>query len=213
MTPFLRTLSKGCILGCGIAIGYFGTTLFAVTISGTINTFVAGDLVSASELNTNFASLRTAIESTREPPVGSIIAWHKDLGGVPSLPDGWVECDGKTINDPTSPLDGQIAPNLNGDLSGSNSPGLSGKYAMFLRGSSSSGTGQLDAFQGHSHRFNTVREGSGPDQYGFDWQSMQVSSFNDRVAEPITLGSHGSPRYGSETRPVNMSVVWILRIR
>ena len=57
-------------------------------------------------------------------PVAGITAWHKSLGG--SLPANFVECNGQTISDTSSPLDGQTIPNLNdGDL---------------LRGNTSSGS-------------------------------------------------------------------------
>lgn len=66
---------------------------------------------------------------TVEPPIGSIQPWHKSLTGVPSIPDGWVECNGQVLNDPESPLDGQTIPNLNGNDGG-----------LFLRAGASSGT-------------------------------------------------------------------------
>lgn len=33
------------------------------------------------------------------------------------------------------------------------------------------------------------------------------------IREAITDGVNGTPSTGSETRPVNMSVVWIMRIK
>lgn len=65
------------------------------------------------------------------PPIGSVIAWHKALAGAPALPDGWLECNGQVVGDPTSPLDGQTLPNLNGDVHGGG--------GRFLRGSNKSG--------------------------------------------------------------------------
>ena len=71
-------------------------------------------------------------------------AWHKHLGlegggedvdagipgqsggSVPPLPWGWVECNGQTLNDADSPLDGLAIPDLNGER-------------MFLRGGETSG--------------------------------------------------------------------------
>lgn len=48
-------------------------------------------------------------------PIGTIMSWAKNLTGVPALSGGWVECNGQTLNDPESPLNGQIIPNLNTD--------------------------------------------------------------------------------------------------
>jgi len=69
---------------------------------------------------------------------------------TPVLPETWVECNGKTINDADSPYNGEKTPNLNGDSTGDDSPGLSRKEKMFLRGCATgdgetSGTGQDQA--------------------------------------------------------------------
>ena len=70
--------------------------------------------------------------------VGMIIAFDKDLTGVPSLPNGFVECNGQVLSDADSPLNGQTMPDLNG-----------GTTQRFLRGNSSSGgTGGSES---HSH--------------------------------------------------------------
>lgn len=61
-----------------------------------------------------------------QPPIGSIVAWHRDMAGVPDLPDGWVECNGQAITDAASPFYRQTVPNLNGE-------------GRFLRGWSTSG--------------------------------------------------------------------------
>jgi len=67
-------------------------------------------------------------------PVGTIMAWAKNLTGVPSLPAGWMECDGTQVTDADSPLNGTTLPDLNdntylegqtqsGNTGGSNSRG------------------------------------------------------------------------------------------
>lgn len=50
------------------------------------------------------------------PPIGSVLAWLKSLGTThtPSLPDGWVECNGQTLSDSDSPYNGDTIPDLNG---------------------------------------------------------------------------------------------------
>ena len=53
---------KGLRISLGIIFGLALTGLLAVTVTGTVNTFSSGALVKASEINTNFASLKTAIE-------------------------------------------------------------------------------------------------------------------------------------------------------
>ena len=46
------------------------------------------------------------------PPIGAVIPWAKSMTGTPVLPDGWLECDGSTISDADSPMNGQAVPNL-----------------------------------------------------------------------------------------------------
>jgi len=150
------------------------------------------------------------------PPIGSIIAWHKDFANTPSLPYGWVECNGQTLNDPASPYHNQVIPNLNGDPNGANSPGLNEKAGMFLRGGTTSGTGQNDAFQGHRHSIDT--DGALKSEWEYnsrrDTDSGNYGPYaNITVGDPISDGTNGTPRTANETRPKNMSVVWIMRVK
>jgi hypothetical protein len=59
-------------------------------------------------------------------PIGSIVAWHKSFANTPSLPNGWVECNGQTLSDSESVYDGQVIPDLNGET-------------RFIRGGATSG--------------------------------------------------------------------------
>jgi hypothetical protein len=45
-------------------------------------------------------------------PVGAIIAWHKNWP-APALPPEFLECNGQTISDAESPLNGSAVPDLN----------------------------------------------------------------------------------------------------
>jgi len=152
------------------------------------------------------------------PPIGSIIAWHKDFANTPSLPYGWVECNGQTLNDPGSPYHNQVIPNLNGDPNGANSPGLSEKARMFLRGGTQSGNGENDAFQGHHHsisgNFDTAPTCN---DYGSEVRRVECEMYGTAVSisigGPSSDGTNGTPRTANETRPKNMSVVWIMRVK
>lgn len=53
---------KGLYGGAGLALGFFGTALLAVTVT-TLNTFQSGEVLSSAKINENFELLRTAIES------------------------------------------------------------------------------------------------------------------------------------------------------
>ena len=77
-------------------------------------------------------------------PIGSIVAWCKDLAGVPALLPSFVECNGQVIADADSPLNGQTIPNLNASGGGTQ---------RFLRATTASGTtGGTDT---HSHTIYT----------------------------------------------------------
>jgi len=80
-----------------------------------------------TDIDSNAADI-TSIENALIPVAG-ITAWHKNLGG--SLPSSFVECNGQTISDTESPLDGQSVPDLNGDnrlLKGNTTSGGTGSF-------------------------------------------------------------------------------------
>ena len=64
----LQGLSSGFKFGIGFALALFTAGIFAVSVTGTFNTFSSGALLKSSEINTNFATLKTAIESIPSQP-------------------------------------------------------------------------------------------------------------------------------------------------
>ncbi len=223
------------------------------------NSFSAGSPAVAADVNANFTHLYEV-----SVPVGGIIGWHKSLGSVPALPASgkWVECNGQVLSDAGSLLNGQTIPNLNGAAGGADSPGQSAgvKAQMFLRGGTTSGTGQQDAFQGHWHWIHsgyrnvaaftqalvpgngagstpwpggwpTLSGGSGANtdaSTGVDVANQNPGKFfattevsnetsGSTATNPGSTGgadrNHGTPRTANETRPRNMSVVWIMRVK
>ena len=75
-------------------------------------------------------------------PIGGVVPWHKDTPGTPALPANFVECNGQTLNDPASPLDGIVITDYN-------------NIGRFPRGGLASDiTGGIDAFgQGTAEAF------------------------------------------------------------
>ena len=55
----LRIVRNGMLF----ALGFFGTTILAVAISGTIKTWTTGEVLKSADLNTTIASLQTAIQN------------------------------------------------------------------------------------------------------------------------------------------------------
>ncbi len=160
-------------------------------------------------------------------PIGTIVAWHRDLAGTPPLPDGWVECKGQVLGDPGSPYDGQAIPDLNGE-------------ERFLRGGTDSGTPEDFQIQSHGHgagSLSTDEEGGHSHPGSFEIRTrktdkayttvqgllkykMEDSSLTTLTVDVGVAGSHShsivglsEETGGDETRPINMSVVWIMRVR
>ncbi len=205
---FKYFLKAGLGLGVGLSAGLALTILSTLLLADVLHRFEPGDLISADQINENFEDLDNQIAALRaKPPIGTIVAWHKSMSGVPALPDGWVECDGETINDTSSPLNGQTLPNLNGER-------------RFLRGGSTSGNPEGDALQGHNHA-GTVT-GNFPVGYNFPDGNGLITPFSAwsfassnlplSITNPTDSG-YGTPRIAGETRPINMSVVWIMRVK
>jgi hypothetical protein len=83
-------------------------------------------------------------------PIGAVLPWYKSMTGVPELTYGWVQCDGQTLIDVFSPMNGQVIPNLNGAAAGADTFSNS-KAAVYLRGGATSGTYSADAVASHTH--------------------------------------------------------------
>ncbi|HNI27681.1 MAG TPA: tail fiber domain-containing protein [Leptospiraceae bacterium] len=61
-TSTASAVKRGLLQGMAIALGFFGTTVFAVAISGTIKTWTSGEVLKSADLNTTISSMKTAIE-------------------------------------------------------------------------------------------------------------------------------------------------------
>lgn len=127
-------------------------------------------------------------------PIGSVTAWLKDYTNTPSLPDGWVECNGQTLSDSDSPYDGQTIPDLNSAVD----TGLKGR---FLRGHTASGLTESDQNKEHNHTYTVYNSAGTTD--------TNAGGNNGGSGNSLNTGNSGS----SEARPYNYSVVWIMRIK
>jgi len=185
-------------------------------IKTAIDAYIA-TLSDAEKADWTDAQRKTLLEKMFNPvedyqaPIGSIIAWHKSLSGVPSLPGNWAECNGQTISDSDSPLDGVTLPDLNGDK-------------RFLRGGSSSGTEQDMQLQQHRHLGGSSLIDNIPAPNGkvaaggsvtADYRSATNGQFSYSydASNSNDTGTNGTLKAGPETRPINMSVVFIIRIK
>jgi hypothetical protein len=172
-------------------------------------------------------------------PVGSMIPWHKNFAGsdpmnAPALPAEWVEANGQTITDPDSPFDGTAVPDLNGQgLFVRGAPSSGGTQTDQVQGHKHlfSGTPDVtaDRIPRPSPSFGNPRvlvEVSGNQHLaafpipGLDHVTLPGGSLKHThqftpkgvIGDPVQT-IFGPLRIGSETRPVNFSVVWIIKIK
>jgi len=140
-------------------------------------------------------------------PIGSIIAWNKNMSGTPALPAEWVECNGQVLSDAESPLNGQTIPNLN---SGANSTfGTTTNVGRYLRGSTSSGSYQSDVLP------NFQIEQSSTDQ-GANGGTSNNGSTADYSPWMNNYYSNDSFRWryiDREVRPLSYTIVWIMKVK
>ena len=148
-------------------------------------------------------------------PLGSIIAWHKNIGStLLDIPDGWLECNGQPL-----PADSP----LKTTYGATNTPALnnaSSGYAggQFLRGGMNSGVFQDGtAIPIIAEFVDTAifigNQNAGPAPFSdADW----VIDSSPPGRRQIGIGSNSpqNPRPRAvRTRPTNMSVVWIMRVK
>lgn len=170
-----------------------GTGLFKVKsgVDLQFKTLLAGlDGGSQNTISISGGTNEVTITAIGTVPVGAIVAWLKNLSGTPAtLPAQFVECDGRTISDGSSPYNGVTIPNLNNQpADGSHAAGAN----RFLRGSTTSGgTGGSET---HNHALNSVAicNGASPPPV-------------QRVSGPETMYTSTLPTY--------YQVVWIMRIK
>jgi len=122
------------------------------------------------------------IKKNRDVPIGSVIAWCKDMTGAPSLPKGWQECNGGAITQ--GPMSGQSVPNLN-------------SQQRFLRGGTTSGVFGGSSSHGHTLSFATETV------YYMSWGDLSVNVVKD-------LSNYTS--WETTLPPSYYQVVFIMRI-
>ena len=124
------------------------------------------------------------------PPIGTIVPWLKSFTGVPqTLPSGWMECDGSTINDSESPLDGETLIDLNGEN-------------YFLYGNSTSGTVKTEDFL-PTHAHNLAATNS----HGASTDFADTNHNSGVASSGFILGTTAGTAWKA------YSVVWIIRFK
>ena len=148
------------------------------------------------------------------PPSGTVIAWTTN-----NVPVGYLECNGASVSTATYPeLYAAIGNTYGGDSSNFNVPDFRGE---FLRGWSH-GSGKDPEAASRANR----GDGTGGDYVGTT-QGNQIQSHNHSISARDIVGPYGGSQNfweiggggkstnhtgGSETRPRNINVMWLIKI-
>ena len=195
--------------------------VYRPSVSGTLGSVAqltgsSGQVVSFDANGNPYAVAATAITGTGVPS-GAVLpfAYNVTTGIVPA---GWLLCDGSVYTTAVYPTLGALLGNTYGGSTGTfGVPNLSG---LFIRGAGTQtsggvtysagtiGTIQADNFQGHEHSYGGTTAVS---TFGGGSGSGLIGSAKTTTSE-ITDGTNGTPRYGTETRPVNLAMVYCIKI-
>lgn len=134
-------------------------------------------------------------------PLLTIQAWHPDFNGASlAVPWGWKKKDGTAISDPESPYNGATLDDLIGD-------------GRFLRAGATSGVEQGFAMEDHYHAESFTRGSTAGSTFNLArGGTTDVGSITTGDVSPSDAGG-GAPAVSTETRPINMSVVMIMKIK
>lgn len=160
----------------------------------------------ADTLITGTTLVEKESRSIGDVPIGGIVSWLKNFTGVPNLAEGWVECDGSTIADALSPLNGQTLPNLNGNNN-------------FLRGNSTSG-GTGGATTQEPNLGKGISAGVDNAVTTNKQMTSSIGGADFLAADVDRSGGTGVEHFFVENRtepfsiePPYYEVVWIMRVR
>lgn len=214
-----------------VAVGGVIVVAVALTANAAPHSFAPGQVVSSASLNENFSSLESRIatlEGRVSVPAGTIVAF----AGT-TAPIGWYICDGSEKSRNENPLLFAAISIAHGGGDGVTTFNLPDLRGRFVRGADSGsgrdpdsasriapanggalgdniGSLQMDSFQGHSHNYsrtNYVQLGAAGNQnYDVTATPYQSVSASDAVASEF-----GEPRFGSETRPQNLAMNYIIK--
>lgn len=128
-------------------------------------------------------------KTTETVPVGTIMAWAKNIKAGLALPSDWVECNGQVLTDQASPLNGTTIPDLNGQ-------------ERFLKGGATSGT--IGGSASHAHTISVGR----------NYYQFTYGSSGRYPLEQVGGTTNGEGRtYEVDGRPPYYGVVWIMKVK
>ncbi|MEM7183193.1 MAG: phage tail protein [Spirochaetota bacterium] len=211
---------NAAVIGLGLSFGLFVGYLFAVSV-GTLNTFSSGSTVSSSQINSNFTTLKTAIEQNMVP-TGTVLSYAGS-----SAPIGFLLCDGSAVSRTTyadlfavlgttwRAGDGTTTFNIpDGRAASPTGAGTSTGYTQ--NETLSLGFKVNDQFQGHRHDmpYNVGLSSNFFSNSGVPpvWQYFQAAGgYTKTVTDPLTDGTNGTPRTGNVTKGKQFVINFIIK--
>lgn len=147
-------------------------------------------------------------------PIGSYINYPTQR----VIPAGFLIADGRSLKKSEYPeLFNVLGYIYGGSGENFNLPNFSdGKFMRSIGGNAAGlGVVQQDAFQGHYHKWRDSTSVAG---WNYNIVGNTSNHFGNRdnisaVAEPKSDGINGEPRTANETRPLNMSVVVLIKAK
>lgn len=147
-------------------------------------------------------------------PIGSYINYPTQR----VIPAGFLIADGRSLKKSEYPeLFNVLGYIYGGSGENFNLPNFSdGKFMRSIGGNAAGlGVVQKDAFQGHYHKWRDSTTVAG---WAYNLVGNTSNNFGNRdntsaVAEPKSDGVNGEPRTANETRPLNMSVVVLIKAK
>jgi len=148
-------------------------------------------------------------------PIGTVMPFASS-----TAPTNWFECRGQEISTTAySSLYSIIGTSFNNGAEAVGNfrlPNLQGEFVRGWDNSRGVDSGrafaslQLDALQGHYHGLYGSN-GSGGSSVEISSNGVPPSTNTDKVLSPVTDGTNGTPRTGSESRPRNIALMYCIK--
>ncbi|MEM7182655.1 MAG: phage tail protein [Spirochaetota bacterium] len=223
----------------GLSFGLFIGYLFAVSI-GSLNTFSSGNTVSSSEINSNFTTLKTAIETLNievQTNLASINSQNNSLVGTilpyaapTAPPTGFLLCDGSAVSRVTYASLFAVLGTTWGSGDGSTTFNLPDTKAAMPVGAGTStrftqnvsrtigqySNDQLQGFEKYlvrsdNQEYLTASNPSGTGGRFLTGSVYDANTIRYQTKDFISDGSNGTPRIGNETHGKQFAVHFIIK--
>lgn len=210
-----------------VAVDEYGATLFTLDPAPQVSieasaaaqiSFAPTTTIPETTIQAAIERVQANVEAQADPisqaaPVGAVMAFYLN-----TAPVGWLAMSGQSVLRATySALwakcgsmtgfgagDGSTSftlPNLNGD----------GRFVRGKQTSRTVGSTQADAFQGHNHTSSgRVISDAGGEVFNAGSQGIWAHT-EDVMSGYSSDGTNGTPRVSTETRPVNVALLYCIK--